>query len=200
MKHKKLVGMSLLICLCMALGAGLNQLYVFQNKAQVASGPEDPLEAWSEFDYIIWQYNTTHYAMRNMSTLLVQYVGTNVSHAETLAVGNLTSAGGTVFLKGVAWNTSITLPSNVQIHSTYQGNYTVWGDNTFWVNGVNKTATLDNLDCPVATSDTFTLANSVAEQTLLEFNVATTNITEVNQLYLDLDALTKNCTDRKSVV
>ena len=146
------------------------------------------------YSYLI-DSNSTHYFLFNGTTKkLDNNPSTNRTYLETLAVGNLTANGGTVFLRDVQWNTSITLPSNVQIYSTYQGNYYVWGDNGFWVNGVNKTETLDNLDCPVATSDTFTLADSVAEQTLLEFNVATTNITEVNQLYLDLDALTKNCT------
>jgi len=195
MKHKKFVGTAFLICLCLALGAGINQ-YVFLNTAQiVSSGPTDPLEAWSEFDYLVWQRNTTHYAMRNMSTLFVEFSNTNLTHVETLCVNNLTAAGGTVFLKGVAWNTSITLPSNVQIHSTYQGYYYVWGDNGFWIRGVNKTETLDNLDCPVATSGTFTMPNvPVYEQIIFEVHVTPANITVVNQLYVDLYDLTKNCT------
>ena len=193
MNKKMLFSASLILLLGVALGASI-VTYKFLNVANVSSGPTDPLEAWSEFDYLVWQRNTTHYAMRNMSTLFVEFSNTNLTHVETLCVNNLTVSGGTIYLKNVPWYTSITRPSTVQILESYQGNLTWWGDNTFWVNGVNKTETLDNLDCPVATSDTFTLANSVTEQTLLEFNVATTNITEVNQLYLDLDALTKNCT------
>lgn len=145
------------------------------------------------YSYLI-DSNSTHYFMFNGTTKKLDFQSTNRTHAETLAVGNLTANGGTIFLRDVQWNVSITRPSNVQIYESYQGNFTYWGDNSFWVNGVNKTECLDNIDCPVATTGTFTLANSVAEQTLLEFNVETTNITEVNQLYLDLDALTKNCT------
>ena len=146
------------------------------------------------YSYLI-DSNSTHYFMFNGTTKkLDNNPSTNRTYLETLAVGNLTANGGTVFLRDVQWNTNIARPSNVQIFEFYQGNYTVWGDNFGWVEGANKTALFDKFDCPVATSDTFTLANSVAEQTLLEFNVATTNITEVNQLYLDLDALTKNCT------
>ena len=83
------------------------------------------------------------------------------------------------------------------INGAIAGVYATFTEGHFsqlYLGGVNKTDLLNNMDCPVATASTFTLANSVAEQTLLEFNVETTNITEVNQLYLDLDALTKNCT------
>jgi hypothetical protein len=146
------------------------------------------------YSYLI-DSNSTHYFMFNGTTKkLDNNPSTNRTYLETLAVGNLTANGGTVFLRDVQWNASITRPSNVQIFEFYQGNYTVWGDNFGWVEGANKTALFDKFDCPVATSGTFTLANSVAEQTLLEFNVATTNITEVNQFSVDLDALTKNCT------
>jgi hypothetical protein len=146
------------------------------------------------YSYLI-DSNSTHYFMFNGTTKkLDNNPSTNRTYIIALAVGNLTANGGTVFLRDVQWPVSITRPSNVQIYESYQGNFTYWGDNTFWVNGVNKTATLDNLDCPVATSDTFTLANSVAEQTLLEFTVTTANITEVNSLILDLNALTQECT------
>jgi len=145
------------------------------------------------YSYLI-DSNSTHYFMFNGTTKKLDYYSTNLTHVETLAVNNLTTSGGTIYLKGVPLSMSIIRSSNVQILESYQGNLTWWGDNFGWVEGANKTALFDKFDCPVATSDTFTLANSVAEQTLLEFNVATTNITEVNQLYLDLDALTKNCT------
>ena len=147
------------------------------------------------YSYLI-DSNSTHYFMFNGTTKkLDNNPSTNRTYLETLAVGNLTANGGTVFLRDVQWNTSITLPSNVQIYSTYQGNYYVWGDNGFWVNGVNKTETLDNLDCPVATSGTFTMPNvPVYEQIIFEVHVTPANITVVNQLYVDLYDLTKNCT------
>jgi len=195
MKHKKIVGTAFLICLCLALGAGLESRYNFLNTVQVASGPTDPLESHSEFDYIIRKRNATHYEMKNMSTDFVEFSNINLTHVETLSVNNLTTSGGTIYLKSVPLNTSIIRPSNVQILESYQGNLTWWGDNTFWVNGVNKTETLDNLDCPVATSGTFTMPNvPVYEQIIFEVHVTPANITVVNQLYVDLYDLTKNCT------
>jgi hypothetical protein len=186
-KNIKIVCLSILISalVCSQIG---NSAYIGDPSTVMSLGKY----SLSPFDYLVEPVNSTYYQSVNGSGYVFQ--STNRTHVETLCVNNLTSSGGIVFLKNVQWNTSITRPSTVQIFESYQGNFTFWGDNTFWVNGVNKTETLDNLDCPVATSDTFTLANSVAEQTLLEFNVETTNITEVNQLYLDLDALTKNCT------
>lgn len=58
-----------LILISTAIGALLVQQYFPQIGSIKAEGMEDPLEAWSEASYIIWQYNTTFYASRNMSTL-----------------------------------------------------------------------------------------------------------------------------------
>jgi hypothetical protein len=60
---------------------------------------EDPLEAWSETSIIVWKYNSTFYASRNMSTLMVMELRDNASAVIQNAAGNLSSIGGTVFVK-----------------------------------------------------------------------------------------------------
>jgi len=81
---------------------------------------EDPLEAWSEASYIIWEYNSSHYACRNMSTNMVEYFGTSDDNAIQWAIDNCTAAsGGTVYVKG-AWHTgtynaAVTLKDKVRL-------------------------------------------------------------------------------------
>lgn len=60
---------------------------------------EDPLEAWSEAEVIIWQYNSTFYASRNMSTLMVIDLASNDTAVLDNALGNVTILGGQVFVK-----------------------------------------------------------------------------------------------------
>jgi len=84
------------------------------------TGPEDPLEAWSESAYIVWQYNSTFYAGRNMSTLMVSWLLSNKTLVIENAMGEL-SSGGTVFLKEIQMNISLTVPSDVLVIEHYQG-------------------------------------------------------------------------------
>ena len=88
-----------LILISTAIGALLVQQYFPQIGTIKAEGPEDPLEAWSEASYVIWQYNSTHYACRNMSTNMVESLSTNASAVINNAVGNLSVTGGTLFIK-----------------------------------------------------------------------------------------------------
>jgi len=62
------------------------------------TGPEDPLEAWSESSYIVWKYNSTHTAMRNMSTLICEGISTNASQIINWAIGN-SSEGSVIYIK-----------------------------------------------------------------------------------------------------
>lgn len=72
-----------------------------------AGGPTDPLEAWSEASYIIWRYNTTHTACRNMSTLLVDISGTDPTPVIQYALDS--RGDGSVFLKAGVYEITETL-------------------------------------------------------------------------------------------
>lgn len=61
--------------------------------------PEDPLEAWSESDVIVWQYNSTFYASRNMSTNMVMTLSSNWTAVMQVAVDAIGANGGTIFLR-----------------------------------------------------------------------------------------------------
>lgn len=87
---------ALVFMLVGAVLAVVTQQYYFSQIGQIkAGGPEDPLEAWSEYGYIGWRYNTSHYAIRNMSTNMVQIFGTNAT-----TVINTGLQYGNVMLKG----------------------------------------------------------------------------------------------------
>jgi hypothetical protein len=83
---------AILILASVALGSILTRTYFPQIGIIIVAGPEDPLEAWSEASYIIWQYNTTHYASRNMSTNMVETVSSNASTVINNAIGNATNS------------------------------------------------------------------------------------------------------------
>jgi len=99
--RKFAVLIAVLVLDCILVGAFLNLMLYFPQTGSIkAEGMEDPLEAWSEASYIIWQYNSTFYACRNMSTLLVEsdWLGTNASTIINAVYGNMTS-GGSLFIK-----------------------------------------------------------------------------------------------------
>jgi len=82
------------------------------------TGPEDPLEAWSEASYIVWKYNSTHTAARNMSTLLVDWFDTNPVYV----INNVTSSGltsGRTWYETVCVKGSFTIDSQITIVSDY---------------------------------------------------------------------------------
>jgi len=83
------------------------------------TGPEDPLEAWSEDSYIVWQYNSTFYACRNMSTLMVEAFSDNDTETLQYAINETTTWGGTVTVKAATYTGTyaaiVTLKDNVTL-------------------------------------------------------------------------------------
>jgi len=90
-----------LILISTAIGALVVQQYFPQIGSIKAEGMEDPLEAWSEASYIIWQYNTTFYASRNMSIWDTE-LSTNASKVIDFADKNMT--GGTIFFRHATYS------------------------------------------------------------------------------------------------
>jgi len=97
-------------------------IYVFPSSVQVLEQKEvleDPLESWSEANYIVWQYNSTHYACRNMSTNLAEYFGTSDDNAIQWGIDNSTTYGGTVFVRPAmytgTYNAAVTLKDKVRL-------------------------------------------------------------------------------------
>jgi hypothetical protein len=113
-----------LILASTALGSLLTRMYFPQTGTIIVAGPEDPLEAWSEASYILWQYNSTFYACRNMSTLMVMCLLNNQTLVEQYALGNMTS--GQLYLKELAHNSSLTLTATQNIFEQYQGVFKYW--------------------------------------------------------------------------
>jgi hypothetical protein len=118
---------------------------------------DDPLEAWSEAELIIWQYKSTHYACRNMSTLLVHEIQTNLTRVEENALGNMTH--GLLFLKEVVHNTSLTLEDDEIIIECYQGKYQYYSN-------------LGQMLIPQLASDPSTAGWGAAEQGRMWYNTA----------------------------
>jgi len=221
MKTKYLVSFGLICIVAGALGKTAYDQF-FNQHITVYAGPEDPLEAWSEYGYIIWKYNSTMYGAINMSTNMVDGRNTNKTRLELVTMNNLT-AGGSIFCKGITWNTSITLSNSVIVTESYLGqiktysnqgkwlltqltadpNTSGWGateNGRWWYNTVDKKVKywdgtevkVLGVDCPISYSSTFTLQNVLTEQTL--FSLTPANITHLYNIYIDLNALTKNCT------
>jgi len=174
-----------LVLISTAIGALLVQQYFPQIGSIKAEGMEDPLEAWSEASYIVWQYNTTFYASRNMSTLIAEELSSNKTYVEQMAIGNLTVSGGTIYLKQVTLNTSLTYGANILIIQDYQGQMTFYRNNL-------KLREIG--DCPTVTSGTFVLTSDTSEHTIIE--LTPTVVTYLYNFWLDLNALVQNCTIR----
>ena len=96
--------------------------YRFQMIGNITAGPEDPLEAWSELSYIVWKYNSTHYAVRNMSTLLVDFLGTNATAIITSAIDNAENKS--IFLKDGYYDldSSIIITHSIAIYGEHSSN------------------------------------------------------------------------------
>jgi hypothetical protein len=178
-----------LILISTAIGALLVQQYFPQIGTIKAEGMEDPLEAWSEASYIIWQYNSTFYACRNMSTWEVEPLDSNKTYVQQMAIGNLTTDiahpnnGGTIYLKEVTLNTSLTYDEHILIIEAYQGLLTFYRGNA-------KVREIG--DCPTVTSGTFVLTSDTSEHTIIELTPSV--VTYIYNFWLDLNALTQNCT------
>jgi hypothetical protein len=109
---------SALILVSAVLGSTLTQMY-FPQIGTLHAGPEDPLEAWSEASYVTWQYNSTYYACRNMSTNIVDYFGASDDAAIQWGIDRCTSHGGSVYVKAPTYtgtySASVTLKDNVTL-------------------------------------------------------------------------------------
>jgi len=112
----------------------------------------------------------------------VDYKSTNVTNVEKFALGNTTS--GTVYLYGLQHNTSLTIPANVKVIEDYQGVFTF------------HTSTMSQHipACPTNVTSTFTLTSDTIEHTIV--TLTTTTVEQMTNFYLDMSALTQNCTLR----
>ena len=176
------VVLAAIILVSLAFGAVLTRMYFPQVGTIKGAGPEDPLEAWSESSVIIWQYNSTFYASRNMSTNMVMDLLANLTNVEKYALGNITN--GLLYLIEVQHNTSLTITATQIVAQQYSGKLTYYTD----------TGSSSPTDCPVATTSTFTLTSDTTEHTIV--TLTPTSVEQVTNFYLDLSELTQNCTLR----
>jgi hypothetical protein len=145
------------------------------------SQPEDPLEAWSESSVIIWQYNSTFYAARNMSTNMVIDLVSNLTRLEQNALGNMTT--GLLYLIEVPHNTSLSITATQIVAQQIAPKLTYF----------TSTGSSSVTDCPVSTKSNFNFANdTTAEQTIITLTPASVEM--VCNVYLDVTTLTQNCT------
>jgi len=146
-----------------------------QNRTDVLANPTSP------YSYIIDVSGST-YRMKNGSDGQISYQSTNVTRVEQFALGNLTS--GTLYLKQVQHNSSLTVPANVMVIEDYQGVLTY------------RTASMAQHipACPTNVSSTFTLTSDTTEHTIV--TLTTTTVEQMTNFYLDMSALTQNCTLR----
>lgn len=111
----------LLASIMLFASATIYSFYQFEMIGKIKSQleEEDPLEAWSELSYIIWQYNSTFYGTRNMSTLAMEYFGTNDDTAIQTGIDACTTYGGTVYVKAPTYtgtyNAVVTLKDKVTL-------------------------------------------------------------------------------------
>jgi len=114
LETKRKVQVALLITFLLGLAvAQISTVLWHQEMAFIkAGGLEDPLEAWSESSYVIWKYNSTHTAARNMSTLLVDCFNANESYVIDTVDSSISE--GNVFIKTGTYNLdSVTLDSEI---------------------------------------------------------------------------------------
>jgi hypothetical protein len=180
--RKFAVFLAALILVSAVLGAVVTRTYFPQTGIIKGAGPEDPLEAYSESSVIIWQYNSTFYGSRNMSTNMVTDLLANLTNVEKYALGNITN--GLLYLIEVQHNTSLTITATQIVAQQYSGKLTYFTD----------TGSSSPTDCPVATTSTFTLTSDTSEHTIV--TLTPTSVEQVTNFYLDLSELTQNCTLR----
>jgi len=176
------VVLAAIILVSLAFGAVLTRMYFPQVGTIKGAGPEDPLEAWSESSVIIWQYNSTFYAARNMSTNMVMDLVSNLTRLEENALGNMTT--GLLYLIEVQHNTSLTISATQIVAQQYSGKLTYFTDSG------SASAT----DCPVGTPGNFTLTSDLTEHTIV--TLTPSSVEQMCNFYLDMSALTQNCTLR----
>lgn len=141
-----------------------------------------------EADYIVSIHDvsgTAYYCLMNGTddrAGRLEFYNTNKTLVEQFAIGNLTSVGGTVYLKQVLLNTSLTYGSNILIIEAYQGKMTFYRDNTRLRELADPTASM--------ISSTYSHPNSTAEQDLIAFTITTPTV--IYELTLDFSNLTQN--------
>jgi hypothetical protein len=64
------------------------------------------------------------YCLQNGTTGALDSYRNNKTLIQTYAIGNLTAGGGSVFIKDLAWNTSVSIPANVIVVESYSGVFT----------------------------------------------------------------------------
>lgn len=110
------------------------------------------------------------------------YWSDNQTLVEQYALGNMTS--GTLYLMQVQHNSSLTVPANVLVIEDYQG-----------VLAYRTASMAQHIPaCPTNVSSTFTLTSDTSEHTIV--TIATTVVEQMTNFYLDMTALTQNCTLR----
>lgn len=112
----------LLASIILFASAAVYTSYMFLNLGKISGSLEDPLEAWSEASYIIWPVNSTHYASRNMSTNLVEWVISNLTEVWENSRDALPN-GGRIHFKAGTYSYATTLVVNGH-------NFTVTGEGT----------------------------------------------------------------------
>ena len=176
------VVLAAIILVSLAFGAVLTRMYFPQVGTIKGAGPEDPLEAWSESSVIVWQYNSTFYASRNMSTNMVMDLVSNLTRLEENALGNMTT--GLLYLIELPHNTSLSITATQIVAQQIAPKLTYF----------TSTGSSSVTDCPVSTSSTFTLTDDTTEHTIV--TLTPTSVEQVTNFYLDLSELTQNCTLR----
>jgi len=178
MKNKKIealfVGFGIV---CMIVG-----LISLAQSTTPSGGPyylQVPTSTWF---YLVDRFSNASYYMVNGTNWKVDYQSTNLTKVEQYALGNLTS--GTLYLNQQQHNTSLTIPANVMVIEDYQGVLTY------------RTASMAQHipACPTNVSSTFTLTSDTTEHTIV--TITTTVVEQMTNFYLDMTALTQNCTLR----
>jgi len=139
--------------------------------------------------YII-RKNGSDYEAINGSTGKIDYGGSDDvgevdgadDEAVCQAVNDILTSGGTVILKEFEKPAGLSISANRMFIVHYQGSVKIY----------TSTASGKIGNTPQAVSDTFVLQNNTNEQDLLE--LTPTTITHLYNTYIDLNALTQNCT------
>ena len=77
------------------------------------------------FDYVVAS-SSPYYTLQNGTTGALNDFNTNQTAIESEALGNLSSSGGTVFLKDLQHNSSLSISGPIQVFETYNGNFQVY--------------------------------------------------------------------------
>lgn len=143
-----------------------------------------------EADYIVSIHNvsgTPYYCLMNGTddrAGRLEFYNTNKTLVQQFAIGNLTTAGGgDIYLKDNTLNTSLAYGATILITESYHGYLSFYRNNL-------KLREIG--DCPTVTSGTFAFPNGTTEQTIIELTPSV--VTYLYNFWLDLNALTQNCT------